>query len=492
MTFLPSPQQQKIFDFVNHGSGNASIVAVAGAGKTTTLINAIDLMQGQVLMCAFNKSIAEDINKKLESRGIQWQKATAKTMHGIGNSAWKKHAPEAKLNEYKCADIFNVLVGDNKRQQGWKEFALKLVSLAKQSGMGVVRVDVPASWEELIEHFNVADSLENDKDVHDATQVAKHVFYRSADLCQEQIDFDDMIFAPLRFNARFYQYDWLLVDEAQDTNAVRRELAKRCLKRNGRMLCVGDPRQAIYGFTGADGDAMDQLAKEFNCIELPLTVTYRCPKAVVRYAQNYVSHITAHDTAPEGSVTSVDAETFAGATLAGDTAVLCRFNAPLVQLAMDLIRRGVRCKIEGRDIGTGLVALARKWKTVHTVQQLDVRLSEYVKEQTAKHTGKNGGEQKLASLNDRVNTLRVFMEQGDREEPLQALTERITALFGDNVEGCVVLSTIHKSKGREWHHVYQLGRDPARFASKDWEQLQEQNLLYVAATRAQQTLTIVE
>ena len=58
--FVPSVYQQKIYDFITNGSGNAVVSAVAGSGKTTTLINAIKLIpkDKNLIFLAFNKSIA--------------------------------------------------------------------------------------------------------------------------------------------------------------------------------------------------------------------------------------------------------------------------------------------------------------------------------------------------------------------------------------------------------------------------------------------------
>jgi superfamily I DNA/RNA helicase len=75
---------------------------------------------------------------------------------------------------------------------------------------------------------------------------------------------------------------------------------------------------------------------------------------------------------------------------------------------------------------------------------------------------------------------------------LKATIER---MFGNTKPGerptTIVLSTVHKSKGREWDRVYILGRDqlmPSRYARQDWQVQQELNLIYVAITRAKAEL----
>jgi superfamily I DNA/RNA helicase len=77
-----------------------------------------------------------------------------------------------------------------------------------------------------------------------------------------------------------------------------------------------------------------------------------------------------------------------------------------------------------------------------------------------------------------------------REAKLQKITD-VTAyidnIFADNVTGILTLSTIHRSKGREWKNVFWLDRFntcPSKYASMDWELEQEKNLQYVACTRS--------
>jgi len=81
------------------------------------------------------------------------------------------------------------------------------------------------------------------------------------------------------------------------------------------------------------------------------------------------------------------------------------------------------------------------------------------------------------------------------DAPVARVTAAISKLFGDTPPGqrprVVTLSTIHKSKGREWHRVLWWGKEtyqPSIYAVQKWEYVQERNLMYVAATRAQHTL----
>ncbi len=319
------------------------------------------------------------------------------------------------------------------------------------------------------------------------------------------IDFDDMIYLPVvNKSMRVWQNDWLQCDECQDTNNARRALARKMLRPGGRAVFVGDPAQSVYGFVGADCDAMELIKKDFGCIELPLTISYRCPRSVVREAQALVSHIEASDTAPEGVVRScrqadllptVQPGEINGnratrippvETLTAQDAILCRKTAPLVSLAFALIRAGMPCHVEGREIGAGLIALTKRWKGIKTATALRTKLEEYRDRETAKLMAK-GAETRAEALADRVECLLVLSEGCDTVACIQ---EKVERLFADGAP-TLTLSTCHRAKGREWSRVFILGRYeymPSPWARQEWQIEQERNLIYVAITRAKHEL----
>lgn len=264
------------------------------------------------------------------------------------------------------------------------------------------------------------------------------------------------------------------------------------LKRGGRLIAVGDRHQAIYGFTGADADALDLIGDAVSAVRMPLTVTYRCPKAVVKYAHQYVSHINAHKSAPEGIVRNITTPLIQEAK-SGD-AILCRFNAPLVKYAYSFIAAGIAVKVEGREIGTGLKTLARRWKSKTFTQLLD-NLDKYQDRETAKYRAKEQ-ESKAVGVEDKVTCLKILINRIQSTKiqgsPVDLICAEVDKIFADNVgDDVVLLSSIHKSKGREWTNVFWLQTGPSKWARKDWELDQENNLCYVAATRAKFQLILV-
>ena len=510
-SFKLSEQQQNVIDWVKSGSGSMILKARAGCGKTFVLRQVIMTIakaypQAETFCGAFNKAIAGEIAEavkedfKAEGLPFDWKKIGVSTLHSAGFSAWRYKAKnkDLKVNEKKVAEIFEAMVKALTPRAVQDEMfkatsvVLDLVSYAKQRGFGfLVEIDDTKEWFDMVDHFGVEEVPAGTDAV---IEWAKTALKTSISQDWDVIDFDDMLLAPLVHGARFFGKDWVLIDEAQDTNPVRRALALALLKpKTGRLIAVGDEAQAIYGFTGADSDSLDQIQKSLGAVVMPLNTTYRCPKAVVEFAQQFVSDIKAHESAPQGSVEYVDV--LPQESLTAADAILCRNTAPLVSLAFGLIRDGIGCKVEGRDIGKGLIALATRWK-IKTTSELRARLDAYLSRETTKWLAKDR-EEMVQAVDDKVQTLflligRLALEQ---KHLISDVVDTIQSLFGDDVSGAglLTLATIHRSKGREWPTVYWYAPElcPSPWARKDWQVVQEENLQYVAATRAMDRLVFV-
>lgn len=500
--FDPSPQQEAVFSYAKSGEGNAVIEAVAGSGKTSTLVEMCKHIQGQGVFTAFNKKISDEIGRKMVDNGVGNNIKSA-TMHSLGFGAWRKAVGSPEVDGEKVYRLMDAV--DTPKHL--RSFVKTLVSLLKQE---VVMPDSADLWpiaEELIEHHDLTEKLtaedygsqkQSEEDlvlqgIETAQEILAESFRRDEDL----IDFDDMIYAPLAHGAKFWQYDWVLIDEAQDTNRARRLLAEAMLKKSGRLVAVGDPRQAIYGFTGADADALDLIVEGFRCQRLPLTVSFRCAKAIVRHAQNWVSHIEAAPNAPEGIVRYLDNSKFMQQVPERTDAIICRNTKPLIQLAFHYLRQQIPAHVEGRDIGQSLISLVRKWRRPKTVLDLSLQLDEYRKDETYRLVTA-GKESKVAQLHDRVDSLMVIMDSLGPRDPVYAVEQQINKIFKDT-DGkpvqSITLSTVHKAKGREWNRVYLYGRNvmmPSPFARQPWQIEQENNLIYVAVTRAKTELIEVD
>lgn len=499
--FAPTAQQAAFLEALTGTKDNLALVARAGCGKTSTILMGVDALVKsnpalEIAVCAFNKAIADEVAEKLKAAGhVNWKTVQAATLHSMGFGLLKR-AFNLSRDNIDDKKVWNLVADRN--EPIYEEYGsqiVQLVKMAKQAGVGFFN-DVPIGdvgvWHALADHYDI-NGLDDTSD-SDRVVEAAQVIYRASLAKTDIIDFDDMILLPLIKNLRVnFGKDVIFLDEAQDLSRARQALARKFMKVNtGRMVVVGDDRQAIYGFSGADAAALNNLIEQLNATVMPLTVTWRCPKAVVAVAQTFVPDILAADTAPEGQVLRLEA--MPGDLRVGD-AILCRNTAPLIIEAYRIIRSGKAAKVEGRAIGEGLIQLAKRWKGVATVDALLNRLDIYRDREIQKAQAK-GQDAKIEEINDRVDTLveicLVCITQG--KTGLADIIAFIDRLFSDGAENAIILATYHRSKGREWDRVMLLEhaqRCPSKMARQPWQIAQEHNLAYVAVTRAKKTLAFV-
>ena len=483
--------QQDIFTAIEETTDSLIIEAVAGSGKTTTIVEAINHVPGSqsVVFLAFNKSIAEELKRRVTAPN-----ARCMTLHSLGLTAWKQFLSwDASSLEVDGKKVRNIVDEMELPWGAWTKDMGKLVGLAKGGGLvpkeledkyphGLAR-DTKDAWEETMDRYDI------DPDEVDL-ELVRRVLVRSIETAREVVDFDDMLYMPIITGAAFEKTDVVFVDEAQDVNGIQAEIVARMRHERTRVIVVGDPNQAIYGFRGALSDSMSRLQERFDCRPLPLSVSYRCPKRVVAKAREWVSHILHHEGSADGVVETAP-EWNVKDFRPGD-AILCRNARPVVAVAFHLIRNKVAARVVGRDIGQGLVALVNKMKA-KTIADLDSRLYLYRAREVARA---KGNESKIAALDDKLDTIRVFMDEAGPHAGIGTLLQSIESLFGESqdMRGMVTCSTVHKSKGMEWERVFVLDADelmPSRWARQAWEKTQEFNLCYVAATRAKRELRYI-
>lgn len=491
-----SQQQEAFFSAVTGTKNNIVLQARAGCGKSTTIARLPALLPSSTFVfLTFGKKNKEDLESKISG----FSNASARTFHSVGWGAMKKNNRKFnsfnKSNNYKVKSIAESLI-DGEEQDRWVSAVCRAVSLAKCRGFGLT--ECPAitdqdAWFDMIEHFNILDDVDVDSQefVDRCIQVLQ---INNGNL--ELIDFDDQIYMTLLYNYPLPKYDFVVVDEAQDTNNTRRIMAKRLMANNGRLIAVGDDHQAIMGFTGADNDALEQVIEDLEAEVLPLSVTFRCPKSVVEEAQNFVPDIEASPSNKEGDVYSVKFQDFLQEVSVG-TAVLCRLNKHLVRLFFDLLRRGISAKIEGRDQINGLMWMVRRFGKNILLGESYIMLQDWFDLRCEELEEKRRFQAK-EDLTDKVECISAIIEYviangGMTHKDLEAQLE---SMFGDNVDKTkvVTLCSVHKSKGLEWPKVFILGFDqfmPSKYAKMPWERQQELNLQYVAVTRAMNTLVFV-
>ena len=470
--------QTSIFAFIESGTGNAIVEAVAGSGKSTTIIEGMKKVRGSSIFLAFNKAIADE----LKTKGVN-----ARTFHSLvfGPVMRAKGATGPTMDKLRKLCRENMSSYDFKL---YAAFAQKLVGLARQQGVGFLTADVIDTYRAIADHHDI-EPESDDADLTRAFEYAQELLAWSN--ASDMVDFDDMLYWAVRDNISLPKFDFIFVDEAQDTNMIQREILRKIMRPDSRMIAVGDPAQAIYGFRGADAESLGNIAREFGAITLPLSISYRCPTSVVKYAQQWVSHIQAREGAPDGVVKHHEREWDVDMFLPNDL-VVCRKSAPLLQLAFRCIRNNIPVQVLGKEIGDGLKSLIDKMNA-RTLDQLTEKLQSYMMREVEK-ARKEDDEAKMEAITDKVGAI-LFLIDGLKEDrrDIASLNAGIDYLFKDK-EKCVKLCTIHKSKGLEAERVFWLNRNecPAQWARRDHQRVEEINLCYVAATRAKRELHCIE
>lgn len=487
----PSTYQQAIYDFVGSGEGSAVVIAVAGSGKTTTVMQALQQIppSEDAQLLAFNAAIAAELKARIP---VQLHHVSAATFHSVGYQSVKRHFGLRNLDTVsgKLRQLTRQYL-DFPDRRTYDTFICRLVGLARGAGIGALVPDEAEAWTALVEHHDLfLDGGDEDR----AIELARDLLNRSTEAAERDylIDFDDQLYLPVLWRLPVPPKAWVLVDEAQDTNPVRRALLDMLAIEQGRLLAVGDPKQAIYGFTGASYDAIAQIAETWSARELPLSICYRCARAIVAYAQKLVPYLEPAPDAPQGTVETISVRQ-AQRQLTSADAVLCRNNAPLIGLAYELIAQGTPCQVLGRDIGTSLRQLVDRLKATG-LDDLGRRLEEYRRRETQKYRDRDQLA-KVDAINDRVDCVETIIDHLDEDRmTLDGLRDALDRMFGDTVTQKLTLSTIHKAKGREWPQVAVLRPDllPAPWAKQAWQREQEQNLQYVAYTRAKSALYLLE
>lgn len=323
------------------------------------------------------------------------------------------------------------------------------------------------------------------------------------------VDFDDI----LEMNLRAIETDrtfrdlvrWrfrhFFVDEAQDLNPLQHALLEAW--RGGRpdICLVGDPRQAIYGWNGADHTTLTEVERFYPGVTvIALGTNYRCsPQVVSAGAAALTASGQRDDTAsnrPDGaslrieSFESVEVEARAIAVSvraaldrhgAASVAVLTRTNEQLAPIESSLSALGI-----DTERAVGRSPLARTLAEVYSItnrEQLAVWADQHFADQDLVPRRVAEEIDRFLSAYER-GAFRGWVESRDPFDDLEEPPD----------DGAVSLLTFHGAKGREWPVVFVAGAEdgliPHGSAVSSAQRAEEARLLYVAITRAIDQLVI--
>jgi len=490
-----SAQQEKIFNWFsdpeNHNP-NLIVRARAGTGKTTVIIEGIKRApERSILICAFSKIIQEELLSRI---GKDYSYIEAKTLHAVGYACVRRFRERIKVqfNDERAVKLTDAVCG-NRAPDAIKRLVTKLHTKGREIAPHAIKLGD-------LTNIQITFDCEPDEQWALSGFDAEYVELKALEAMElaaniqsgETIDGSDMIFLPVRNGWLTGQFDLVVVDECQDMTTAQLEIAQGVLNKNGRIALVGDDKQAIFGFRGADSGSLDRLKSELLAQELGLTTTYRCGKTIVRMAQNFVPDFSAGPDNPEGEILDLRSHELVAAAGPGNF-ILSRVNAPLVGIAMQLLRSGKRTRVAGRDIGKGLIALVRRLRAtsvpdfLRKIESWENR--EISRLQTLLDKAANGRkatiQSKMEAITDQADML-INLTEGAKN--VDEVMSRIESLFTDDglgAAGMITCSSVHRAKGLEADCVFIL-QDTLRDHNQE-----ELNISYVALTRAKNSLVLV-
>lgn len=487
MTIQYSQYQKDLFAKIEERTGNVMVNALAGSGKTFSLLECMRRSVGDSIFVAFNKSIATELSSKVPSH------VTASTLHSFGYAAIRKAFGYVKsdakklvwiMNKYPATSFMPSMTGKEKAQ---------VFQIRQQI------TDLISIWKATLIDFNNNEEVNKTASYYGINfdpanlGVARSIMQKSIDVNSKffTVDFDDMIYMPVALGLKVPQFSNVFIDECQDLNRSQIELVLKMVRKpNGRVIAVGDPKQSIYGFRGADVNAMNRIQEALNATVMPLSVCYRCPSSHLDLAREIVPTVENRPDAPVGEIEHINVEAFTtNVDKEKEPLVLCRTNAPLISYAIKLIKEGKKAHVRGADIGKFLSGLVIGFNT-KTITEFNSKVDEWENAQLEQLEKRRASASVKETICDYADVLREFGKQCANPFDITAMIDRI---FSDDVDG-TIFSSVHRAKGLEADTVYIIRPDQLPLVRKDqqeWELEQEMNLKYVALTRSKNRLVFV-
>jgi len=468
MKLKPTDEQDLILNGVRKHGGNIQIRSYAGTGKSSSL----ELISGILppepyLYVAFSKRVVEEAeDKRSKGEGLSGA-AAIRTANGLGHRVWASTIPSmGKPDTKKSGQIFRDVIKELSKacqEEAWPEYWTVVSSVGMAKALGYIPNGKFPNAKRLIDAEGLYARLD-ERPTRLAQDLTDRVLTESIRAAYKGwIDYDDQKYMPGLFGGTFPKFSTILVDEQQDFSPIDYAMLDKLAK--GRIIGVGDQFQSIFAFRGAVQSGMDLAQTRYNMEPYELTISFRCPQAVVEAARWRVPNFKWIK--PGGRVerlTSLKMREFPD-----DCTIICRNNAPLFRLAFGLLGSGRGVRVIGSDIGPRILAILKKLGPEEMSRPQVISAIEKWRELKLEKDSK--------SANDTADCMAILAEHGDN---LGQTCKYLEWIFSQ--QGTIQLTTGHKSKGLEWDTVYHL--DPWLCGGDE----QDMNLKYVITTRAKQSL----
>lgn len=470
MKFTPTAEQLAIINTAENTTDNLLVSALAGAAKTSTLVSLAEALSDiKILALCFNRKIATEMQERLP------RNCTAQTLNSLGHRIWQDAiGRRLRIESSKVYDITSSYMeglSPEEKKILYPRMAdlMNIVRFGKACGFipeGTPRMKALMREQEFFAHLD-------EKLTEEEELLITHVTSESIKQAWQGIcDYDDQILMPTLGIGAFPRYPLILIDEAQDLSALNHAMLKKLVTK--RIIAVGDACQAIYGFRGAHEESMELLKETFSMVELPLSISFRCPISVVEAARWRAPTMQYPEWAIPGEVRRYSGWT--ADDIPDGAAVICRNNAPLFRMAITLLKAGRYPELSGNDIGKALLKVMKKFGNSSMKRdEVFQNISDW-KEAQLKKARRSG----VRAIEDKAECMTIFAEVGATLGESIAYAEH---LFSSS--GPVKCQTGHKSKGLEYDYVFFLDQHLLDIEGQD------RNLRYVIITRAKKFLGFI-
>ncbi|WP_110648599.1 ATP-dependent helicase [Salinicola peritrichatus] len=291
---------------VHHPRGHARVAAVAGAGKTTTLVRRVlHLLENgenpkRILVLMFNRAARDDFRAKLQHEAPEGALLPeVRTFHSIG------HRLTQSLTRWGYLPSRQLLQADWQRERLLRQAVMQSLegadSETREGALDAERLETFAQFCDLVKAevaepaalFERLDYAASERHFIDAFAVAESLLEASASMT-----YADLLYRPLRCleaNAeacrRVQGYlNHVIVDEYQDINEAQLRLLKLLAGEQAQVMAVGDANQCIYEWRGARPDAMLSRFDDLfgRASEYPLSYTFRHGHALALAANHAI------------------------------------------------------------------------------------------------------------------------------------------------------------------------------------------------------------
>ena len=286
---------------VMHGEGPMLVVAGPGSGKTRVISYRIahlicdqNVAPESIIAITFTNKAAEEMKTRvaalLKERGVSEsaaRKVWISTFHSACNKILRAHA--TKIGFSRQFHIYD---------QKDSETAIMEACVL----LGMDRKTARSKLCDLQRHISAAkNGMIEISDSSDSEFSLRRIYlaYQDYLAINDAMDFDDLLVKTCELFTAYpkvlkeYQnrFDYILVDEYQDTNKPQNDLAIMLAAPSNNICVVGDPDQSIYKFRGADITNIQTLEETFNDIKIvPLGENYRSLPMIVDTSSSLIDN----------------------------------------------------------------------------------------------------------------------------------------------------------------------------------------------------------